>query len=144
MGFTKEELAAMAAADREIEAGFALTDEERRESTWLDREAKDQDRNPAERKNANRCRAYYAGHREEQRAKQKIYRDKNRETINAKRREAYAGNLAARRAEARDRHQANPEKRRARDRDYYQRNREAVLARNKRYRDRRKERERER
>ena len=136
MAFTPEELAAMRAADAEIEAEFTLTDAERREGNLLDREAKAQDWTPKERKNAKRCKAYYDANRDHIRAQQNQHRREHRDEVNAKRREAYAANIEARRAEARDRHAANPEKRRARDREYYQRNREAVLARNKRSRER--------
>jgi hypothetical protein len=140
MGFTQEELAAMAAADAEIEAEFYLTDAERREGTLMDREAKQQEWGQKRRKNAERCKAYYEANREAVRAKQAEHRKEHREEINEKRRAAYAANIEDRRAEARDRHAANPEKRRAMARAYYRRNREAVLARNKRYRERAKER----
>ena len=140
MGFTQAELAAMAAADEEIEAEFSLTDAERRVGTLLDREAKQQEWGQKRRKNAERCKAYYAANREAVRAKQAEHRKEHREEINAKRRADYAANIESRRAEARDRHAANPEKRRAMARAYYRRNREAVLAKNKRYRDRAKER----
>ncbi len=138
MAFTQEELAAMRAADREIEADFVITKEEREEARLRDRDSSEQMKTPQELKELQYHREYYHQNRERIRERQKAYNLEHREEIREQKAKYYAENREAIRAEIRDRHQADPEKRRARDRAYYQKNREAVLAKNKRSRERMK------
>lgn len=140
MGFTREELAAMAAADAEIEETFLLSREEREEARLRDRDSSEQLRTPQEVKELKRCREYYYQNRERIRERQKAYNLEHREEIREQKARKYAENREAILAERRDRRQADPEGLNAYRRDYYRRNREKVLARNKRYRDRAKER----
>ena len=102
--FSPEELAEMAAADAEIEKTFRLTNEDIKRSREADKAAMF-DRLPPEKKKiaakqrayreANReeinakARAYYEANREEINAKQRAYREANREEINAKQRAWY-------------------------------------------------------
>lgn len=110
MPFTKDELAAMAAADAEIEAGFIRTREDLELSLQLDRraafDALDNKKQRAAARNrayyeANReeiaaqQRAYYEAHREKCIAWQRAYYEANRDEINAKRRAQYAERKAA-------------------------------------------------
>ena len=143
MGFTREELAAMAAADAEIEESFLISEEEREEARLRDRDSSEQLRTPQEVKKLQYHRDYYQKNRERIRERQKAYYLERREEIREQKARKYAENREAILTERRDRRQADPDGLKAYRRDYYQRNREKVLARNKRYRDRRKERERE-
>lgn len=84
--FTPEELAAMAAADAEIDAA-PLTLEEYHLSAELDRAAQHQRQDNRQREIAAYQRAYYEANREEIAAKQRAYREANREKYNAYMRE---------------------------------------------------------
>ena len=117
MGISKEDLAAMAAADREIEEGFAITNQEWKEGTQRDREAFERKptgwdprkerasrerrreskrardrarywRDPGKKRSA--ARAYYETHRTEIRMQQKAYYQTVKDEYNARRRAAYA------------------------------------------------------
>ena len=140
MGFTQEELAAMRAADAEIEESFLLSREEREEARLRDRDSSEQLRTHQEVKELQYHREYYYKNRERINAQRREYYRENRERILAQRAKKYAENRDYERKLRHDRRQADPEGLKAYRRDYYQRNREKVLARNKRYRDRRKER----
>lgn len=76
--FTPEELGELAAADAEIEATFRLTNEDIRRSREADKAAL-LDRLPPEKKRiAAKQRAYREANREEIAAKQRAYRKKKR------------------------------------------------------------------
>ena len=79
--FTEQELAAMALADREIEAGFHLEKEDMAVSKELDRVAKLESVLPEERKLAEYKKAYYEANRENLAEYKKAYREANREKI---------------------------------------------------------------
>ena len=138
MAFTQEELAAMRAADREIEADFVITKGEREESRLRDRDSSEQMRTPQELKELKYYRDYYYKNQERVRERQRAYYRENREKILAQKAKKYAENRDYELKLRHDRRWADPEGRRAYYRDYYQRNREAVLARNKRSRERMK------
>ena len=140
MGFTREELAAMAAADAEIEESFLISEEEREEARLRDRDSSEQLRTHQEVKELQYHREYYYKNRERINAKRREYYRENRERILAQKAKKYAENRDYERKLRHDRRQADPEGLKAYRRDYYRRNREKVLARNKRYRDRAKER----
>ena len=89
MPFTKEELAAMAAADAEIEANFRLTNQDLRRSRELDRLAHIDALDPEKRKVAASKKAWYEANREKVAASQKAYREANREKYNAYHRAYY-------------------------------------------------------
>ena len=92
MPFTKDELAAMAAADAEIEAGFVRTNEDLEFSRQLDREVKFAALDPEKRRIAAKCRRYYEARREEINAKNRAYREAHREEISAYYRAYYEAN----------------------------------------------------
>ena len=79
--FTEQELAAMALADREIEAGFHLEKEDMAVSKELDRVAKLESVLPEERKLAEYKKAYYEANREKIAEYQKAYYEANRENL---------------------------------------------------------------
>lgn len=81
MAWTKEELAAMAAADAEIERNFRLTSEDFALAREVDREAVYGAKDEAARKRAARNRAYREANREKLAAQQKAYYEANREKL---------------------------------------------------------------
>ena len=83
MPFTPEELAAMAAADAEIEVEFRLTPEDLARSRAQDREAVLEQMNPERRKIAAQQKAYREANREKVAAQQKAWYEANRERYNA-------------------------------------------------------------
>ena len=87
--FTPEELAEMAAADAEIDASFRLTNEDIKRSREADKAAMFDRLPPEKKKIAAKQRAYREANREEIAAKQRAYREANREEINDKARARY-------------------------------------------------------
>ena len=87
--FSPEELAEMAAADAEIEKTFRLTNEDIKRSREADKAAMFDRLPPEKKKIAAKQRAYREANREEIAAKQRAYREANREEINAKARARY-------------------------------------------------------
>ena len=102
--FTPEELAAMRAADEEIERDFCITPEEIQVSRERDADARYHDKDAAQKNIAQNKREYYRAHREEiaryQAEYYRTHREKiaryqveyyrtHREEINARRREYY-------------------------------------------------------
>lgn len=116
MSWTKEELAAMAAADAEIEAGFSLTREEIESSRQRDRAAKIEalpygkarsgrvwyEANRA--KESARSRAWYLANREKVIAKHKAYNASHKAETAAYKRAWYEANRAERIAKCRAYH----------------------------------------
>ena len=84
--WTPEELAAMAAADAEIDA-LPMTPDDYRMSRSLDLAAADDRRDNQAKKIAAKQRAYYEANREEIAARQRAYREANREEYNTYMRE---------------------------------------------------------
>lgn len=86
--FTPEELEELRRADAEIDAGFVITQKERREIKRRDRQVRKM-YNPRQRsaetrrRDAERSNAYYWAHREEILAKQKARYEANREELQA-------------------------------------------------------------
>ena len=80
--FTPEELAELAAADKEIDESFCLTNEELRESRMRDRRAKLDAMDNRERKIADQQRAYYEANREKIADQKRAYYEANRENWN--------------------------------------------------------------
>lgn len=86
--FTPEELEELRRADAEIDAGFVITQKERREIKRRDREAQ-KIYNPRQRsaetrrRDAERSRAYYWANREKVLAQQKARYEANREELRA-------------------------------------------------------------
>lgn len=93
MPFTQEELAAMRAADEEIERTFSITKEERNQSNARDKAAMDgrTDTRSRSEKQRDRSRDYYEIHREEKIAKSLSYYYKNRDAILARKKARRAG-----------------------------------------------------
>ena len=87
MGFTAEELEAMAAADEEIEATFCITADEIKESRDLDRQIKMDGMDAKQRKIAARQAEYRSTNREKIAARQAEYRAEHRDEYNAYMRE---------------------------------------------------------
>lgn len=75
MPFIREELAAMAAADREIEENFCLDPEDMALSRELDRAAKLEAMTGDKRKVAAQKKAWYEAHKDQVAAQQKAYRE---------------------------------------------------------------------
>ena len=90
--FTPEELAELAAADKEIDESFCLTNEELRESRMRDRRAKLDAMDNRERKIADQQRAYYEANREKIADQQRAYYEANREKIADQKRAYYEAN----------------------------------------------------
>ena len=90
--FTPEELAELAAADKEIDESFCLTNEELRESRMRDRRAKLDAMDNRERKIADQKRAYREANREKIADQQRAYREANREKIADQKRAYYEAN----------------------------------------------------
>ena len=76
---TPEELAELAAADKEIDESFCLTNEELRESRMRDRRAKLDPMDNRERKIADQHRAYREANREDWNRYMRDYRKKKKE-----------------------------------------------------------------
>ena len=129
MPFTKDELAAMAAADAEIEAGFVRTNEDLEFSRQLDREVKFAALDPEKRRIAAKCRRYYEAHREEINAKNRAYYEAHREEISAYYRAYYEAHREEIAAYQRAYHQAHREEIAARERAYREAHREEINAR---------------
>ena len=117
--FTPEELAAMRAADEEIERTFRLTAEDLEASRLADRDAK------LERLD-NKARKIAAAQRE--------YRAANRDKIAAAQREYYAANRDKIAAAQREYRAANRDKIAAAQREYYAANRDKIAAAQREYR----------
>lgn len=79
MGWTDEELAAMAAADAEIEADFRLTPEDLALAREIDREAVFDAKDNVAQRLAARQRSYREANRERLAAQRKAYYEANRE-----------------------------------------------------------------
>ena len=122
--FTPEELAEMAAADAEIDASFSLTNEDIKRSREADKAAMFDRLPPEKKKIAAKQRAYREANREEIAAKKRAYYEANREEIAAKQR-AYR--------------EANREEIAAYQRAYYEANREKITARRRAYREAKRE-----
>ena len=95
MGWTPEELAAMAEADAEIERDFRITREERELARDIDRQAKD----PRLVRNAQKARERYWKNPEKYRARDRERYWANREKILARQRARYHARKEAERAE---------------------------------------------
>lgn len=87
MPFTPEELAAMAAADAEIESSFILTPEELALGRELDREITLEMMDPRKRRIAQNERAYREAHREEIAQNKRAYYEAHKEKLKAYQRE---------------------------------------------------------
>ena len=81
MSFTPEELAAMAAADAEIEAEFFLTNEEAAASSARDREARYLAMDKRGQALAEYQRRYYEANKEAVAERQRRYREANKEAL---------------------------------------------------------------
>ena len=110
--FTKEELAAMAAADEEIDREFQLTNEELRASRARDRAAVLAAMEPEKRKTAEANRAYREANRDKIAEAGRAYRAANRDKI-AETNRAYRA--------------ANRDKIAETKRAYYEANRDKIL-----------------
>lgn len=86
MPFTREELAAMAAADREIEENFCLDPEDMALSRELDRAAKLEAMTGDKRKVAARQKAYREAHKDQVAAQKKAYREAHKDQVAAQQR----------------------------------------------------------
>ena len=93
--FTPEELAAMREADEEIEREFRMTQEEYRASGEREKKIRFDGKSRKEREIAAKQRAYREANREEIAAKQRAYYEANREEIAAKQRAYYEANREA-------------------------------------------------
>lgn len=139
--FTPEELAEMAAFDAELdeEDTLALTDEEIAESKARDADAKLEDLSHSEanarksarkresrERNAQRCREYYAAHKEEQYERLKAWRAENRQLVNDYQRRY---DIKRRKEASEERHNETN----ARQRAYYAAHREERLAHQRAY-----------
>ena len=92
MPFTPEELAAMAAADAEIEANFHLTNEDLARSRALDRYTAFSRLPPEKRKQAAQKKAWYEANRDKVAAQKKAYREANRDKVAAQKKAWYEAN----------------------------------------------------
>lgn len=92
MGFTKEELEEMRRADEEIERDFALTLEDFRRGTELDRAFRREAMTPGKQKALARWRAYREANREKEAERQRAYYEANREKLAAYQRAYYEAN----------------------------------------------------
>lgn len=92
MSFTPEELAAMAAADAEIEAEFFLTNEEAAASSARDREARYLAMDKRGQAVAERNRRYYEANKEAVAEHQRRYREANKEAVAERKRRYYEAN----------------------------------------------------
>ena len=92
MSFTPEELAAMAAADAEIEAEFFLTNEEAAASSARDREARYLAMDKRGQAVAERKRRYYEANKEAVAERQRRYREANKEAVAERQRRYYEAN----------------------------------------------------
>ena len=90
--FTTEELAAMAAADAEIEAEFALTQEDLVRARQMDRESVLAGMDHKRRHVAQRQKAYREANREKVAQQQKAYREANREKVAQRQKAWYEAN----------------------------------------------------
>ena len=118
MPFTEEELAAMAAADAEIEAEFDGP-------TWAEiKTAEDIDRAAKNRKPVS----------DDVKCARREYYLKNKARINARSRAWYAANKKRVNEKRRQRYQENREQELARNREYYRANREKRIATSEQYR----------
>lgn len=81
MAWTKEELAAMAAADAEIERDFRLTPEDLALAREIDREAVFDAKDNVAQRLAAQQKAYREANREKVAAQKKAYREANRERL---------------------------------------------------------------
>ena len=89
MPFTREELAAMAAADREIEENFCLDPEDMALSRELDRAAKLEAMTGDKRKVAAQKKAWYEAHKDQVAAQQKAYREAHKDQVAAQQKAWY-------------------------------------------------------
>lgn len=99
MPFTREELAAMAAADREIEENFCLDPEDMALSRELDRAAKLEAMTGDKRKVAAQQKAYREAHKDQLAARKKAWYEAHKDQVAARKkayREAHKDQLAAR------------------------------------------------
>ena len=110
MPFTPEELAAMAAADAEIEAEFVLTNEEAAASTARDREARYLAMDKHGQALAERNRRYYEANKEALAEYQRRYYEANKEALAEYQRRYYEANKEALAERNRRYYEANKEK----------------------------------
>ena len=122
--FTPEELSAMAAADAEIEADFCLTQEEIEQSRARDRRAAFEALPFEKKKVAARQKAYREANREKIAARQKAWYEANREKIAARQKAWYEANREKIAAQQKAHREANREKYNAYHRAYYHRRKE--------------------
>lgn len=122
MGWTPEELAAMAEADAEIERDFVMTPSERRACNA--REPKKKERS----KNALASARWYANNREAVLAKNKAYYYDHREAILTRRRKAYQENKEEKREYHRAYYHEHADELRAKARAKYHARKEAERA----------------
>ena len=92
MPFTPEELAAMAAADAEIEAEFFLTNEEAAASSARDREARYLAMDKRGQAVAERQRRYYEANKQAVAEYQRRYYEANKEALAERQRRYYEAN----------------------------------------------------
>ena len=92
MSFTPEELAAMAAADAEIEAEFFLTNEEAAASSARDREARYLAMDKRGQAVAERQRRYREANKEAVAERNRRYREANKEAVAERNRRYYEAN----------------------------------------------------
>ena len=134
MGISRQELAAMEAADREIEETFRMTQEEFLDASSRDRKAKTEKLDNREqnrtkwrkdyyRKNREKLleyqREYRKTHKEEKARQNKAYKEAHRESISAWGKAYYQANKEKIDARTRAYNQANREKVRAYHRERY-------------------------
>ena len=125
--FSPEELAEMAAADAEIEKTFRLTNEDIKRSREADKAAMFDRLPPEKKKIAAKQRAYREANREKIAAKQRAYYEANREEINAKARAYYEANREEIAAKKRAYREANREEINAKARARYHSKKQEVI-----------------
>ena len=118
MPFTPEELAAMAAADAEIEANFHLTNEDLARSRALDRYTAFSRLPPEKRKQAAQKKAWYEANRDKVAAQKKAYREANRDKVAAQKKAHREANRDKVAAQKKAWYEANRDKYNAYMRDY--------------------------
>ena len=139
MPFTPEELAAIRAADEEIERDFELTEEERAFGFQLDWEARTSRLSESQQKTAARDRKRYLAKRDKYLRRLKDWCKANPDRVaaaNRAYRESHREQLKERDARY---YQANRDKRLAQGREYRKAHREEILAKQRAYREAHKE-----
>lgn len=130
--FTHQELAAIAAADAEIERTFRMEPSDLARSAAMDREVRVEALPPDKRREAEQRRTYYRTHQQQAIARSKAYYQSNKDRVAAYMRAYYQRNRDKILSQQRARREAHPELKKS-SQEYYRANREKILARKKAY-----------